>query len=293
MSILLYGATGQIGRHIATHLRVTAIGRDIADLRDPTRAAQLILRDGVTAVINATGIQDAVQAERHAGMSFLLNARAPRALALAAAQRGIPIVHFSGPAVFDGSGDAAYATDDVLAPRGVLGRSKAAGEVSIRESGAPHAIIRSTWVFSAAGGGFADRLIMAAQKQTRLSIVEDDVAAPTPAADLAAFAVHVAERMARQPVVSGTYHYAGAGDISRADLARHILTLAGAECEIEGQPGAALPLQDARLGNGRLDCATTRAVFGVARPDWRSALQGVVTKIKARGPLVELSQLGS
>lgn len=283
MSILLYGATGQIGRHIAVQPGVTPLTREMADLRDPSRAAEAILDAEVTAVINATGIQDAIVAEQHAGRSFLMNARVPRALSLAAAQRGIPIIHFSNPSVFGGEGNAPYAPDADLSPTGVLGRSKAAGEASVCESGAPHAVIRSSWVFSDIEGGFAHRLLLAARRNTRLTIVDDDIAAPTPAQDLAAFAVHVARALIDTPDQSGVYHFAGAGDVSSATLARRIIAEANAECEVDGRPGRDLPFANVRIGNGRLDCKSSEQVFGVTRPRWEPALGRVIADLGEAG----------
>ncbi|MGR3466467.1 MAG: SDR family oxidoreductase [Shimia sp.] len=277
MSILLFGATGQIGREIAAHPGVIAVTREQADLRDPTRAAEVMERGDISAVINATGLQDAIAAERQAGLAYLLNARAPRALGLAAARRGVPFVTFSGPSVFGGGGERAFAPGDVQAPKGVLGRSKASGETSVMESGGPFGIIRTSWVFAPGTSGFLGHLLGLGRTKASIPVVDDDVAAPTPAAAVAAFAVDLARRLVADPGLSGAYHFTGQGAVSRADLAREVMRLAGMDCRIEGRPGADLPLPLASLGNGRLATDVTETTLGVVMPDWRGALATLVT----------------
>ena len=84
----------------------------------------------------------------------LINGEAPAAMARAAADKGVPFLHISTDYVFDGSGTTPWAPDAPTGPLGAYGRSKLAGEEGVRAAGGAHAILRTSWVFSAHGSNF-------------------------------------------------------------------------------------------------------------------------------------------
>ncbi len=76
--------------------------------------------------------------------AWTVNAEAPATLARLAARRGFTLVHFSTDYVYDGS-RAEHDEDEPLAPLGVYGQSKAAGDVAV--AAAPrHYLVRTSWV---------------------------------------------------------------------------------------------------------------------------------------------------
>lgn len=270
--ILAFGRTGQVGGYLAAMPGVVALGRDAADLSDPDACAAAIRAHAPAAVINAAAWTAVDAAEGDARGAHLANAAAPGAMAQAAARLGVPFVHISTDYVFDGSGDRPWRPDDTPAPRNVYGASKLAGERAVAAAGGVHAILRTSWVVAPRGRNFLTTMLRLGAERDRLTVVADQIGAPTPAGDLAAACVHVARALIDRPDLSGIYHYAGTPDTSWAGFARAIMQAAGLACEVADIATADWSTPAARPLNSRLDCSGFTAAFGVARPDWHALL---------------------
>ncbi len=280
MTMLVFGKSGQVARELA-RLCPDAIllGRDDVDLADSAAVTDAIARHRPTAVINAAAYTNVDGAEAASAEAMAVNARAPGAMARACAALGIPFVHFSTDYVFDGSGNRARTPGARMAPLNVYGLSKLAGEEAIRAAGGRHVILRTSWVFSAHGKNFVKTILRLGTERPELRIVADQIGAPTPASALADAALRIAAHLHQRPQDAGTYHLAGAGDVSWAEFARAILAEAGADCAVTDIPTAEYPTPALRPLNSRLDCRRTTAVFGIARPDWREALTRTLAEL--------------
>ncbi len=281
MSILVFGKTGQVAMELNRQADVRALGRERADLSDPAACASAILAERPSVVINAAAWTAVDAAEEHEAEVHVVNAEAPGAMARACAELGIPFLHVSTDYVFDGSGSRPWRESDPVAPLGAYGRTKLAGEEAVRAAGGAHAILRTSWVFSAHGQNFVKTMLRLAETRDRLSIVGDQIGGPTPAADIAATLL----RMARAMQVGqggGLYHLGGAPAVSWADFAREIFALAGRAVTVTDIPSAEYPTPAQRPLNSRLDGTALRRDFGIAPPDWRAGLAAVLAELGAR-----------
>ena len=278
MKILVFGRTGQVATHLAGYPGTTCLGRDSADLADPDACARAIADSDARAVINAAAYTAVDKAESDAATAQAVNGDAPGAMARAAAARGIPFLHVSTDYVFDGQGTDPFAVDHPTGPLGIYGRTKLAGEDAVRAADGPHAILRTSWVFSAHGTNFVKTMLRLSETRDALSVVDDQIGGPTPAGDIAATLVTMARAMA-DGQGGGTYHYAGAPDTSWAGFARETFAIAGQNVTVTGIPPAEYPTPAARPLNSRLDCGALASDFGIARPDWRAALQTIVKEL--------------
>ncbi|WP_341862789.1 dTDP-4-dehydrorhamnose reductase [Gymnodinialimonas sp. 57CJ19] len=279
MTLLAFGHTGQVAQELA-RLGVQTIGRDGADLSDPGACARVIATSDASAVINAAAYTAVDQAEQEEPLAHTINADAPAAMARACAAKGIPFVQISTDYVFDGAGNDPFKPSDPVAPLGAYGRTKLAGEEAVRASGAAHAILRTSWVFSAHGTNFVKTMLRLGADRDALRIVADQVGGPTPARDIAQACVTMAEALQRDPSKSGTYHFSGAPDVSWADFARAIFAETGLEVAVTDIPSIAYPTPAARPLNSRLGCSDITAAFGVTRPDWRAGLRAVLGDLR-------------
>ena len=168
-------------------------------------------------------------------------------------------------------------------PLGAYGRTKLAGEQAVAAAGGVHAVLRTSWVFSAHGANFVKTMLRLGADRDRLRIVADQVGGPTPARGIAGACVRIAEALARDASLSGTYHFAGAPDASWADFARAIFAEAGLQVAVEDIPSSDYPTPAARPKNspprlhgdgGRLRHPAPRLARGPAR-DARGAPRGV------------------
>lgn len=278
--ILVFGKTGQVATELQQLGNVVALGRDQADLANPAACADAIPTHAPRAVINAAAYTAVDSAEQEEALATIINGDAPTAMAQACAELGIPLIHISTDYVFEGKGDAPWHPNDPTAPQNAYGRSKLAGEIGIHNSGALHAILRTSWVVSAHGANFVKTMLRLSDTRDALSVVADQIGGPTPARDIAAASLKIAEQLIDDPSKSGTYHFSGAPDASWAEFAYEIFAQAGKATTVTPIPTAEYPTPAQRPLNSRMDCRATEQVFGIARPAWRDGLHVILNELE-------------
>lgn len=274
MKILVFGKTGQVASELQRQADVTAIDRTQADLSDPAACAAIVRNTDADVIINAAAYTAVDRAEANESSAMTINAAAPTEIAKAAATRGLPFLHISTDYVFDGLGSTARAPEEPTAPINAYGRSKLAGEQGVVASGGTYAILRTSWVFSAHGANFTKTMLRLGKESSAISIVDDQIGGPTPAADIAATLLKMAAQL--RPANSGTYHYAGAPDVSWKDFATEIFLQSGLPVQVSGIPTSSYPTPAERPLNSRLDCIAIQNIFGIQQPDWRAGLTKVL-----------------
>lgn len=284
MRVLVFGQTGQVATELARQatadIAMTCLGRDRADLSDPAACAAAIAASDADVVINAAAYTAVDKAESEEGLATTINGTAPGAMARACATRGIPFLHISTDYVFDGSGTKPWQPDDATGPLGAYGRSKLAGEQAVRAAAGPHAILRTSWVFSAHGANFVKTMLRLGGEREKLTIVADQVGGPTAAADIAAALLTMARAFHDRTGTTGTYHFSGTPDVSWADFAREIFAQSGLTCAVEDIPTSAYPTPARRPANSRMDCTALTRAYHIERPDWRASLRRVMSDLK-------------
>ena len=276
--ILVFGTTGQVATELGRQGTVTALGRDAADLSDPQACAAAIVDLRPSVVINAAAYTAVDKAEGDEALAQTINATSPGAMAGACAHLGVPFLHVSTDYVFDGSGTRAWQETDPVAPQNAYGRTKLAGEAAVRASGANHIILRTAWVFSAFGANFVKTMLRLSETRNALNVVDDQIGGPTPAADIAATLLTLADHM-RGGAEGGTYHYAGEPHTSWAGFAQAIFAEAGRNVTVTGIPSADYPTPATRPLNSRLDCAKLASDFGIRPAEWWAGLRAVLKEL--------------
>lgn len=285
MKIAVFGTTGQVAtelqRRAPASVTLQAIGRDAADFTAPDAVHDVARSLKVDAVINAVAYTAVDKAESDADLANTVNGASVRALAKACKASATPLVHISTDYVFDGSGKAPRSPDAPTGPLGVYGGSKLLGENGIRDVGGVHAILRTSWVFSAHGSNFVKTMLRLGAEREKLTIVADQVGGPTPADAIADTCLAIAAQLAADPGKSGTYHFSGMPDDSWAGFAREIFAQSGLKCVVEDIPTSTYPTAAKRPLNSRLGCVETETVFGIPRPDWRHSLTAALNELGA------------
>lgn len=279
--ILVFGQTGQVAQEIAGLSQdAVLLSRAVCDVAETGAARAAILDKRPTFVVNAAAYTAVDKAETEPDLAAKINSAAPGEMAAACAELGIPLVHISTDYVFDGGGVSPFLPTDPTNPRNAYGRSKLAGERAVRVAGGAYAILRTSWVFSAHGSNFVKTMLRLSETRSHLTVVADQIGGPTPAADIARACLTIAERLKKDPSLSGTYHFSGAPDVNWADFAREILRQAGRDVTVEDIPTSAYPTPAERPKNSRLNCDSL-SVFGLKRPDWREGLSKVLQELGA------------
>ena len=281
MSILVFGKTGQVAQELAAHDGVTCLSRAEADLSDPAACVAAIRAARPVAVINAAAYTAVDKAEEDETLATVINGDAPGAMAQACADLGIPFVSISTDYVFDGSGTQAWQPDDGTGPLGAYGRSKRVGEQKIAAAGGAYAILRTSWVVSSHGNNFVKTMLRLGGERDSLSIVADQIGAPTMARDIAAACVQMAQQLIDDPAKAGIYHFCSAPQTNWADFAREIFAQANMACAVTDIASADYPTPAVRPLNSRMDCTLLETVFGIPQPDWRLGLRDILQDLGA------------
>jgi dTDP-4-dehydrorhamnose reductase len=277
MRILVFGKTGQVARELQVlgESVVTALSRAEADLSDPAACAAAITAHAPDAVINAAAYTAVDKAEVEEALATVINGDAPGAMAGECARLGIPFLQVSTDYVFDGSGEIPWKPTDAPVPLNAYGRSKLSGERAIQAAGGQAAILRTSWVFSTHGANFVKTMLRLSETRDRLGIVDDQIGGPTPAGNIAAALLKMADAMvAGRP--GGIWHIAGGPYTSWAGFAEWVFHCAGREVTVDRISSADYPTPARRPFNSRLDCASLMSDFALRQPDWKAAARAVV-----------------
>lgn len=298
MKILLFGCNGQVGWELQRSLsplgELIALDFDSnehrADFTRPETLSDTVRAVRPDVIVNAAAHTAVDRAESEPALAHTINAEAPGLLACEAAALGAWLVHYSTDYVFDGSGERPWTEDDHTAPLSVYGRTKLEGEQRVRASGCQHLILRTSWVYSARGGNFARTMLKLAAEREQLSVVADQIGAPTGAELLADITVHVLRMAAQAPHLAGTYHAAAAGETSWHGYAQLVIEWARAQGLTLRVPtdgiapvsSSAYPTAAQRPQNSRLDTRRLRQTFGLTMPPWRSGVVRVLAEMNGR-----------
>lgn len=294
MRLLVTGRSGQVVtalRELAGDgLAVETAARPDFDLENPINAAAIIARVRPDVVVSAAAWTAVDLAESEPARARAANVDGPAALAAAAAAHAIPIIHLSTDYVFDGTGTGAYREDDPVAPNGVYGATKLAGERAVASAHANHVILRTAWVYAAEGKNFVRTMLRLAADRDEVGVVSDQIGNPTYAPDIATGIVAVARRLVAAPdqaALRGTFHMAGAGETSWAGFAEAIFSGAarrgGPSARVRPIATADYPTPARRPANSRLDCSRLAAVHGIRLPAWPDALDRCLDSILPPG----------
>jgi len=279
--ILQFGATGALARELLTAtgegIEIRARSRAEADLTDPDTVARAIGEAGdIDLVVNAAAYTAVDKAESEPDLAYAVNAAAPRAMAKACAERGAPLVHFSTDMVFSGAKDGPYVETDEPAPLMIYGASKLRGEDAVLAACDRALVIRVSWLFSAFGQNFLQTMLRLAKTSPTLKVVDDQRARPTASADVAAFVLAQARRLAKAPAGApewGLLHFANEGVASRYDMAKEIFAHPAVRerPQLIPVPASEFPLPARRGANAVLDSVKLRPVWRAEPRAWRGA----------------------
>lgn len=293
MRIAVTGRHGQvvtslIERGTVAGHAVIAIGRPELDLADPASVLRALEAARPDAIVSAAAYTTVDKAESEPELAHAVNGRGAGLVAQAARALGVPLVHVSTDYVFDGRLDRPYVETDPTGPTGIYGASKLAGEAAVLAAHPDDsAILRVAWVYSPFGANFVKTMLRLAGDRDAVSVVADQIGNPTSALDIADGILRVAGNLAADadPARRGVFHMTATGEASWADFAEAIFAASaargGPHADVRRITTADYPTPAMRPANSRLDCGRIAAIHGVALPDWRAALDGVIARLSA------------
>lgn len=272
LRILITGAGGQLGRDVARACSergydAFGVGRAEMDVQDAARVLEVVGAFQPDAIVHCAAWTAVDDAEAQRDAAFAANEDGSRNVAAAAREHGAYLVAVSTDYVFAGTDPEGYAEDDPVDPINVYGASKLAGERAVLElDGA--CVARTAWLFGAEGENFVRTIARLAADRSSLDVVQDQTGSPTWTLHLARALVQCAERR-----IAGIVHLAGSPVATWFDLAREVVSVTGADCEVLATTSDKFPRPAPRPA-----CSILR----VTRPDtpevgdWREGVRSVL-----------------
>lgn len=291
MRIVVTGKEGQVVRSLIERaapypdIDVIALGRPELDLSDPSTIAVAMSRAAPDIVISAAAYTAVDQAEDEPELAHAINVVGAGAVARAASERGVPVIHLSTDYVFAGDGVKPYSEMDETGPQGVYGQTKLDGELAVIKANPQHIILRTAWVYSPFGKNFVKTMLRLAESREQVSVVSDQWGNPTSALDIADGIVHVAKHLETRSAFAdyGIYNLAGSGDVTWSGFARGIFEASklnnGPFADVLDIATADYPTKARRPLNSRLSTDKFFDVFGWRAPDWRTSMESTVARL--------------
>jgi len=298
MKILLFGCGGQVGWELQRSLSVLGelVALDFDTAQNPGRLcgdfsnlaglAETVHRVKPDVIVNAAAHTAVDKAETEPALARTVNALAPGVLAAQAQKLDAWLVHYSTDYVFDGSGQSPWREPDATDPLNVYGQTKLEGEQLVGAC-PKHLIFRTSWVYAARGGNFAKTMLRLAAERDTLSVIDDQIGAPTSAEMLADVTAHALKAALREPALAGLYHCVASGQTSWYGYARYVLGQAQAlgwvlkvgPDQIKPTATASYPTPARRPLNSRLDTARLQDAFGLVMPPWQQGVARMLREI--------------
>jgi dTDP-4-dehydrorhamnose reductase len=284
MKVLVTGGKGQLARSlletVPAEVQLFIPEEADFDLTSPEKM-QAMMRDApLDCIINTAAYTAVDQAESDRESAYAINAEGPTQLAGLCAANAVRLVQVSTDYVFDGNGSRPWQPDDVPHPLSVYGASKARGEAGIREQLPTATIVRTAWLYSRHGNNFVTTMLGLLAARDELAVVDDQIGAPTWAANLARILWAFVARPA-----PGIFHYTDAGVAGWYDFATAIAE-EGAALGLLEKPARVLPTDTAsfprpasRPAYSVLNCRSTHRHTGIAPEHWRVALRHMLTRL--------------
>jgi dTDP-4-dehydrorhamnose reductase len=289
LRILIVGSAGQLGVELQKSFAgvgsITAVDLPAVDITNAAQFRDFIRETNPHVILNAAAYTAVDRAESQPELAHAVNAEAPRIMAEECLRSKALLVHYSTDYVFDGSKTSPWVETDAPNPLSVYGDTKLAGEQAVESVGGNYLIFRTSWVYGSHGKNFLLTMLRLGQERDQLSIVDDQVGAPTTSSQLAGATHSIVSgilngKFGDPASWAGLYHMTCSGSTSWYGFADAIFTraseLLGAKApELTPILTSAYPTPAKRPHNSVLSNEKLQARFGVELASWESALDDV------------------
>jgi dTDP-4-dehydrorhamnose reductase len=262
-------------------IEVVQRARAAVDIVDAAAVLKTLIEVKPDWVVNGAAYTAVDLAEDQQVQAFAVNDAAVAGLAQASAKVGCRVLHLSTDFVFDGSSSRAYLAGDATNPLSVYGTSKLAGE---RQVTSPGIVLRTSWVYAASGKNFVLTMLRLMREKPQLSVVCDQIGAPTWASSIGRAIWGLIEADA----APGIYHWTDLGVASWYDFAvaiqdealtRGLLTHAVPVAPILSSQ---YPARAKRPAFSLLDSTATRTAIKLPGDHWRHNLRKMLDELRAQ-----------
>jgi dTDP-4-dehydrorhamnose reductase len=283
MRILIIGSNGLLGSDLVQDWTgetiIPATSRD-ADIRDLGQLRGLGAGQRPDWIILAAGYTDVDGSERNPDLAFAVNRDGTRNVSVLARELGAKLCYLSTDYVFEGSSTRPYEPEDPVDPLNIYGASKAAGEKAVQEETGPWLIARTSWLFGASRSCFPEKILRAADSQSELKVVNDQIGSPTYTRDLAGAIRRLVRADAR-----GIVNITNSGTCSWFEFAKETLLKASRNTRLS-PIGSTEAGRLARRPAYSVLSPNALASYGIVLRTWQEALHAYLVELRQRGNVI-------
>lgn len=246
------------------------------DITNEAEVNEFVDKNAIDCIVNCAAFTAVDKAESNEDFCNLLNNIAPGYLAKAVGMRNGCMVQVSTDYVFDGTSHKPVTEDLPTCPNSVYGRTKLAGEESVKAGCQQYIIIRTAWLYSTFGNNFVKTMIRLGKEKPELGVIFDQVGTPTYARDLAVAIMTAINK----GIVPGIYHFSNEGVISWYDFTKAIHRIAGITgCRVKPLHTEEYPTPAARPHYSVLDKTKIKQTYGIEIPYWEDSLAECISQL--------------
>ncbi len=233
MKVLITGCRGQLGLELARQFNefngaYSLIETDVhnLDITNQEMVFELVRSQKPDVIINCAAYTNVDGCETDELNAYRVNAVGPQNLSAAAFSIGAKMVQVSTDYVFDGTGNTPKVETDPMNPRSVYGKSKAMGEILVKDINPRHFIVRTAWLYGE-GNNFVRTMLRLAKEKDEVKVVDDQFGSPTSTKDLARCIIKLINTESY-----GTYHGTCEGSCSWNQFAKKIFEIKGINIKV-------------------------------------------------------------
>lgn len=233
MNVLVTGANGQLGQDVvrlftSKGYRVQGFNRVELDVTDETQCNDVITKVKPDVIIHCAAYTAVDQAETEPDDAYLINTVGTRNIAMVAERLHSKMCYISTDYVFNGKSSVPYCEYDCTDPVTVYGKSKRAGEWFVQSLCLRWFIVRTAWLYGAAGHNFVKTMLQRGKTCHSLQVVHDQWGSPTYTYDVASFL----EKLTKTEKY-GIYHASNTGSCTWYQFAEAIFAEANVTMELQ------------------------------------------------------------
>jgi dTDP-4-dehydrorhamnose reductase len=252
------------------------------DIVEETAVPRELARFKADWIVNGAAYTAVDLAEDEPAKATSVNDTAVALLVRAALAARSRLLHLSTDFVFDGESNRAYLPWDSAKPLNIYGASKLGGERHVIDGGTG-IVLRTSWVYGMEGKNFVLTMLRLMREKDQISVVCDQIGAPTWATSVAGAIWGLIEAEA----APGIYHWTDLGVASWYDLAvaihdealaRRLITHAISVLPIYSSE---YPAKAQRPAFSVLDSAVTRSLLKLPGTHWRHNLRMMLDELCA------------
>jgi len=290
---LVFGS-GQVARAVyrvgMPKWKVVLVPHSMVDIRSVESVRTVVEKEQCSIIINAAAFTNVEKSEVSEDECYAVNRDGPANIAIAAAAYNLPMLHLSTDYVFDGGQSRKYNELDLPKPKNVYGASKFSGERRIQKLIDRYIIIRTSWVFSAEGTNFLNKILSSLSVHREVKVVADQIGCPTPAVSIAQVLLRISEGILEGRNEWGLYHYCGNPQTSWYGFAKTIFSYAekrGIKVPklTEISTGEYESMVD-RPPHVVMECSKIKDIWGIEQPDWRPKVDEFLEMKWPKGNLI-------